>query len=499
MTSEDVLIVTDMSKTFGVVRALRSVDLTVADHEVHGLIGENGSGKSTLTSIIAGAQQPTSGRMVFADADWHPGTTNAALAAGVGMIVQEAGTVPGITVAENMFLGDTRRFSSAGLVRRSEMIRAAQHALQAIGVDDIDAAAPTASLDIQARKLVELARVMLHQPKILIIDETTTALSQIGRDILYRIVDEQKQRGSVIFISHDLEEIMTVCDRLTVLRDGELIRTFDKAQFDESDIRAAMIGRNLEGHYYREDTEPSFSGEVLLEADHITVAGKVHDVSLVVRAGEIVGIGGLSHSGMHELGKALFGAVRTEAGKVTAKGKRITSEQVAVRAALGYVAKDRDTESLSLDASIRDNIASAGLRLIGKGRGGLITRRAETNYVDEPMRQLAVKATSPDQIVGTLSGGNKQKVVFGKWIACGTDILILDCPTRGVDVGVKQAMYQLMTRLKDEGKAIVIVSEEMTELMGMCDRLLVMKDGRVAREFDRSPDLSEMEIIECMI
>ncbi|QKJ20798.1 sugar ABC transporter ATP-binding protein [Microbacterium hominis] len=499
MTNDVVLTIADLSKSFGVVRALKNVDFELRDGEIHGLIGENGSGKSTLTSIVAGQQVADSGAIDFQGERWAPSTVNEALAAGVGMIVQEAGTVSGVSVAENLFLGDTRRFSRFGIVDRRALHDAGRQALAAIGIPDIDPAAMTGSLDIQTRKLVELARVMMHRPKVVVVDETTTALSQDGRDLLYRLMDEQKSRGSVIFISHDLDEIMSVCDRLTVLRDGDIIRTFDKHEFDEDDIRAAMIGRNLEGHYYREDQTPSWGSEIVLEAEHVSVGDKVRDVSLSVRSGEILGIGGLSHSGMHELGKALFGAIRVDSGQVTAQGRRITSEQRAVRASLGYVSKDRDTESLSLTASIRDNIASAGLRIIGRGRAGLITSRAETAYVADPMAQLEIKAPSAETVVSTLSGGNKQKVVFGKWIACGTEVLILDCPTRGVDVGVKQAMYRLMTDLKNEGKAIVIVSEEMTELMGMSDRLLIMKDGQVVREFERSADLNEMEIIECMI
>lgn len=499
MTNDVVLTVTNMSKTFGVVRALKNVDFELRDGEIHGLIGENGSGKSTLTSIVAGSQPSDSGTMVFRGEPWSPATVNQALDAGIGMIVQESGTVPGVSVAENLFLGDTKRFSRFGIVDRGAMNARAAEALDAIGVTDVNPALPTAAFDIQTRKLVELARVMMHDPKVVIVDETTTALSQIGRDLLYGIMNDQKQRGSVIFISHDLEEIMAVCDRLTVLRDGDIIRTFDKADFDEDDIRAAMIGRTMEGHYYREDHTATAGDEVLISADHLMLGDKLRDVSLQVRSGEILGVGGLSHCGMHELGKALFGAVHLESGEVVSQGVKITNERRAVRNALGYVSKDRDTESLSLTASIRDNIASAGLRIIGKGRAGLITGPAENAYVKKPMDQLEIKAPGPGTIVSTLSGGNKQKVVFGKWIACGTEVLILDCPTRGVDVGVKQAMYRLMTELKNEGKAIVLISEEMTELMGMSDRLLIMKDGLVVREFERSADLNEMEIIECMI
>ncbi|MDN4474721.1 sugar ABC transporter ATP-binding protein [Demequina sp. SYSU T00192] len=499
MTNDVVLTVTDMSKSFGVVRALKHVDFELRDGEIHGLIGENGSGKSTMTSIIAGSQPADSGTMLFQGAPWAPATVNESLANGIGMVVQESGTVPGITVAENLFLGETGQFTRFGIVDRRAMNKKASAALEAIGVEDLNPATPAGACDFQTRKLVELARVMMYEPKVVVIDETTTALAQDGRDLLYKAMDTHKTRGAVVFISHDLDEIMSVCDRLTVLRDGDIICTFDKDEFDEGAIRAAMIGRSMEGHYYREDNKATHHDEVWLSATGLNLENKLKDVSIEVRSGEIVGVGGLSHCGMHELGKALFGAAPLESGEVVSRGVKITNERRAVRNAFGYVSKDRDTESLSLTASIRDNIASAGLRLIGKGRAGLITKRAENAYVQTPIDQLEIKAPGAGTIVSTLSGGNKQKVVFGKWIACGTEVLILDCPTRGVDVGVKQAMYRLMTQLKDEGKAIVLISEEMTELMGMSDRLLIMKDGRVVREFERSADLNEMEIIECMI
>ncbi len=499
MKNDVVLTVTDMSKSFGVVRALKNVDFELRDGEIHGLIGENGSGKSTLTSIVAGSQPADSGTMQFQGTRWAPGTVNESLANGIGMVVQESGTVPGISVAENLFLGETGQFARFGIVNRRAMYQKATAALEAIGVEGLNPATPAGACDFQTRKLVELARVMMYDPKVVVIDETTTALAQDGRDLLYRAMEDHKGRGAVIFISHDLDEIMSVCDRLTVLRDGDIITTFDKDDFDEGVIRAAMIGRSMEGHYYREDNKATSNDEVWLSAANLNLDDKLKDVSIDVRSGEIVGVGGLSHCGMHELGKALFGAVALDSGSVESRGIKITNERRAVRNSLGYVSKDRDTESLSLSASIRDNIASAGLRIIGRGRAGLITSGAENAYVKTPMEQLEIKAPSASTVVSTLSGGNKQKVVFGKWIACDTEVLILDCPTRGVDVGVKQAMYRLMTQLKDEGKAIVLISEEMTELMGMSDRLLIMKDGRVVREFERSSDLNEMEIIECMI
>ena len=303
----------------------------------------------------------------------------------------------------------------------------------------------------------------------------------------------------MIFISHDLEEIMEVCDTLTVLRDGHLIRTFRKEEFDADQIRTSMIGRELKGDYYRSDFTPSHMEEVTLTAEHITVPSALEDVSLQLRKGEIVGIGGLSHCGMHTLGKILFGAEHGASGTVTtADGTAITNETVAMKQGIGYVAKDRDVESLTLSASIRDNIAIAGMERFAV-KDFLILGGREKKYVDAQIEALSIKCADRDQQVSQLSGGNKQKVVFGKWIGKDSDILILDCPTRGVDIGVKRAMYQLMVQLKNEGKSILMISEEMPELMGMSDRLIIMKDGKIMKEFMRSSDLSDTEIIKYMI
>ena len=311
-----------------------------------------------------------------------------------------------------------------------------------------------------------------------------------------KLRDEGK---AVLFISHDLDEIMEVCDTLTVLRDGAIIRHFTKDEFDADAIRTSMIGRELQGDYYRSDYTPSHLEEVAVKAEHISLGEALQDVSITVYKGEIVGIGGLSHCGMHPLGKILFGAVKPDSGEVvTGDGVKITSETVAMKQAFGYVSKDRDVESLSLTASIRDNIAIAGMEKYAVNNFLMLNSR-EKVYVDKQISDLSIKCADRDQAVSQLSGGNKQKVVFGKWIGRGSEVLILDCPTRGVDIGVKRAMYQLMTELKNEGKSIIMISEEMPELMGMSDRLIIMKDGRITHEFARSASLSDAEIIQYMI
>lgn len=490
-------------KCFSSTVALDDVELNVYPGEIRGLIGENGSGKSTISTIAAGMQKCDKGEMTFLGEKWQPESMIDALHKGIGIIVQESGTIAGITVAENIFLAEVdpfRIWGGKGPVDRKAMVKAANDVLDNIGVTHIRGDMMMAQLDFQTRKLVEIAKVVMKKPQILIVDETTTALSQDGREILYNIMNSYRDEGrAVIFISHDLDEIMSVCSTLTVLRDGKLIRTFQKEEFDEDLIRTSMIGRELQGDYYRSDFTPSRLEEIALTAEGISVPGVLNDVSLELHKGEIVGIGGLSHCGMHTLGKILFGAEHAAAGRVTvADGTVITNETAAMKKNIGYVAKDRDTESLTLSASIRDNIAIAGMDRFAVSNF-LILGSRERKYVDQQIESLSIKCADRDQQVSQLSGGNKQKVVFGKWIGRGSDILILDCPTRGVDVGVKKAMYELMVQLKNEGKSILMISEEMPELMGMADRLIIMKDGVITKEFTRSADLSDTEIIKYMI
>ena len=498
---EPLLRLKHISKRFGSTIALNDVSLDVFPGEIRGLIGENGSGKSTISSIAAGMPKADSGEMEFLGAEWKPESMVDALERGIGMIVQESGTIPGVTVAENIFLAETKQFRTRlGLIDRRAMNLRADEALKNIGINNVTGSTPMAALDFQSRKLVEIAKVVMKEPKVLVIDETSTALSHDGREIMYGVINRARDEGkAVLFISHDLEEIMEVCDTLTVLRDGKLIRSFTKDEFDADAIRTSMIGRELQGDYYRSDFVPTSRPEVALRADNIVYGDRVKGVDITLHRGEIVGIGGLSHCGMHTLGKVLFGALKPDSGKVTTgDGTEITSTHLAMKKSIGYVSKDRDVESLCLTASIRDNVAIAGMGRYAIG-DFLVLNSREKPYVREQIEALSIKCAGMDQQVSALSGGNKQKVVFGKWIGCGSEILILDCPTRGVDIGVKQAMYQLMTRLKEEGKSILMISEELPELIGMSDRMLIMKDGAVTKTFDRSPDVTDADIINYMI
>lgn len=494
-----VMKVSDLTKTFGPVVALDRVNLEVRRGEIRGLIGENGSGKSTVTSIFSGMQGFDGGKMEYMGKPWRPRSMHDALLRGVGMIVQESGTVPGITVAENLFLNDSRRFSKGKFVNGSEMMKAARRALDEIDADHIDETAVTSTLDMQDRKLVEVAKVMLHDPQILVVDETTTALSQRGRDIIYALMERMKKEDkAVVFISHDLDEIIEKCDTLTVLRDGKIIRTFEKNEFDPELIRTSMIGRRLVGDYYRSDVDSTHFSAVSVEVRNVELSDRLKGVSFDAYAGEILGIGGLSSCGMHALGKVLFGAAKPRSGSVFVNGKPLKNPRSAMKAGVGYAAKDRDLESLCLSASVRDNLSSVGMDRFAKA-GFLVLPSSEKKYVSERIDDMQIKCFSPEQPVSELSGGNKQKVVFAKWIGYGSQVLVLDCPTRGVDIGVKQMMYSLMYKMKNEGKTIIMISEELSELIGMSDRLLIMKDGNIAKEFLRNPELSDADIIGYMV
>ncbi len=492
--------VKDMSKNFGVTQALSHVDFVVKTGEIRGLIGENGSGKSTVSSIIAGLIKASSGDMTYKGKQWNPNTVLEANKAGIAMIVQEAGTIPGISVAENIFLGDYENFKKGLFIDKAAMNSEAKKALDKIGVTNIEPNNLTGLYDIQQRKLIEVAKAMYSDPDVLIIDETTTALSQYGRDILYKIMHEQAKLGkAIMIISHDLDELMEHCDTLTILRDGVVIDNLKKRDYDENDIKQKMVGREISGEYYRVDND-GYADEVVLKADYVTTMEKIMSLSLELHKGEILGIGGLSDCGMHDLGKALYGLEDVVDGSVILQKEgdvKIKNAKTAFKNGMGYVSKDRDMESLELGASIHANIASTGYT---KNRKGLfVSPKLEGDYVGRQIKNLLIKCSGRWQQVRALSGGNKQKVVFGKWVAADSDVLILDCPTRGVDIGVKAAMYQLIYKMKKEGKSIIMISEELPELCGMSDRLLIMKDGKINGEFHRKEGYKDHELINYMI
>ena len=496
---QTILEVIHMDKNFGVTVALNDVSFTLERGHVYGLIGENGSGKSTVSSIIAGMQTATKGDMTYKGQPWKPSSMLEAQENGIGMIVQEAGTIPNITVAENIFLGHEKMFKKGPFIDRAKLTSDAQKLLDELGIKEFKASDRTGKLDMQMRKIIEIAKCMYWKPEILIVDETSTALSLEGRQFLYKVMaNQRKENKTVMFISHDLDEMMEHCDKLTVLRDGVIIGTLDKSEYEPNRIRQMMVGRELKGDYYRSDYE-GYSDEVVLTAKDVTTLHDLLCMNLELHKGEILGIGGLAECGMHTVGKALFGIEKVLDGEVKVKdGTVIKSPRVAIDHRMAYVSKNRDTESLGLSGTIAENIASTGYK-INAVLGNLISFRKEARYVDKQVQDLQIKCAGKNYMVNTLSGGNKQKVVFGKWVASDAEILVLDCPTRGIDVGVKASMYKLFTEMKRAGKSILLISEELQELIGMCDRILIMKDGQVTREVMRAENPTESSLIDYMI
>ena len=380
------------------------------------------------------------------------------------------------------------------------MIVEAKKALSEIGASYINPNQSVDQISFEDRKLIEVAIALCDQPDILILDETTTALSQKGRDVIYSIIEKMKNEGkTVIFISHDLNELKNLSDNITVLRDGCVVNTLSKDEITIEKMRSLMIGRDLTDHYYREDFTNPTRDEIVLKAENISLESKLNDISFELRKGEILGIGGLTDCGMHELCKILFGLTKPTDGKLTVypTGQTIKNAQDAVKHKIAYIPKNREQEAMMLSASIKDNIV---LMSYDKLRyGPFISPSKEKQFAKKQADLLQIKMVSINQFCNFLSGGNKQKVVLSKWIANDSEILIMDCPTRGIDVGVKAAIYKLMEDLTKEGKSIIMVSEELPELLGMSDRIIVLKDGDFSAEFQRGNNWSEEDIIQAMI
>ena len=500
MKKEAILQVNGIYKSFGVVKALKDVSISFLPGEIHGLIGENGSGKSTLSSIISGIYSCNQGEMILDGKVYKPTSIMDGEKHGICMIVQEMGTIGGITVAANVFAGKEELFSRLGIVNRKAMNRAAQEALDKIGASYIKAENKIDEESFENRKIVEIARAMFNDVKVLIIDERTTALSQKGRELIYQIMDRLKDENKVvIFISHDLDELTEHCNTVTVLRDGVYIKTLHGEEIQPDVMRQLMIGREVQDNYYRDDYDDYRGGEDVITVENVCTEGGLKNVSFALKKGEILGIGGLTDSGMHDLGRTVFGLEKCEKGSVylSSSSEKIQSPQKAIRHKIGYVSKNRDKESILNQSNIMDNICLPSYDKIKQGI--YIAPKAEKNLAEQESNVLKIKMSSLKQLCGQLSGGNKQKVALAKWLGNDSDILILDCPTRGIDVGVKAAIYKLMDDYRKEGKSILMISEELPELIGMSDRILILKDGMISKEFDRSRDLTESEAIKYMI
>lgn len=463
-----------IQKRFGATRALRGVSLEVRSGEVLALIGENGAGKSTLMKVLSGAHAPDEGRMELAGNRYAPTGPLAARRAGVGMIYQELNLAPDLTVEDNIMLGQER--SRFGVLNRREQRGVVHEALELLGHPDLKPEALVRHLSVGVQQLVEIARVLTSQSKVIVFDEPTSSLTQEDAKHLFEVIEKLKASGmGVIYISHFLEEIREVGDRFVVLRDGESVGHGSLADIGEAEIVALMVGRTVDELFPK---IPHQSGDVLVTVENLSGHNTPEDVSLEIRRGEILGISGLVGAGRTEFLRCLFGLDPVTSGRIQIAGA--TSRQTPhsrIQAGLGLVSEDRKGEGLAQSCSLADNLTYS--RLTPYSTAGFLNLSKRRTAVKEWLNRLQVKFHSQDQPVQELSGGNQQKVAIARVMHQEAEILLLDEPTRGIDVGTKSEIYRLMGELAAQGKAIVFVSSYLTELLAICDRVAVMARGRL--------------------
>lgn len=476
MPREPLLQLCDIRKRFGGVVALDGVDLTVHAGTVHALLGENGAGKSTLIKTVAGVHEPDTGSIFVDGKRTRIPDTATAEALGIATIHQELNLVPSMSVAENITLG--RRPRRMGLVKRTEMRRIAQDALDRIGLR-VALDRPVGALGIAHQQLIEIAKALSVDARILVLDEPTAALTDTETEHLFGILRDLRRRGvGMVFISHHLDEIATIGDSVTVLRDGAYVDEVP-AQAPQSQLVQLMVGRSIDQLYPRAASVP---GQVRLELRGLSSKGSFADISLSVRAGEVVGLAGLVGAGRTELLRAISGADGYDTGQVLLDGSVVPSSHVsaAVSAGIGHVPEDRKQQGLVPGLPVEDNLGLATLSR--SAHGPLADIGGQRSRAREVSDQLRIKLDSVRQPVAALSGGNQQKVVFGRWLLARSTVLLLDEPTRGVDVGSKVELYELINSLTSQGSAVLLASSELPEILGISDRVLVMAGGRIAGE-----------------
>ena len=474
-----VLHLTGVRKTFGPIVALRHMDLTVRAGRVHTILGENGAGKSTLMKILAGVQLPTEGDITLGGKDFRPRTPQEAAAAGLAIVFQELSLCNNLTVAENILA--TREPTRMGFISDRKLVAQARALVAELGLP-LDVNARVADLSIAQRQLVEIAKGLSHDARVVIFDEPTSSLSDSEAEILFRIIGKLTAQGkAVIYISHRMEEIMRLSDDITVVRDGEYVATVEKDDTTIDALIAMMVGRRMDEIYPpRLDAVAPPSDTPMLSVSGLTRKDAFEDVSFDLAAGEILGVFGLVGSGRSEVMNALFGMLPPDTGRIEVDGAevRITSAAQAITQGIGFVTENRKEQGLVLSHGLRPNVTMAALERFS-GRGFMRSGPERAAARDE-VKRLGIRTGSIETVTGTLSGGNQQKVVLAKWLATKPRILILDEPTRGVDVGAKFEIYRIIRELASEGTAILMVSSELPEVLGMADRVMIMSEGRVA-------------------
>ncbi len=482
-STEPLLRLRGITKRYGGVRALEEVDLAVRAGRIHAILGENGAGKSSLIKCIAGVVQPDAGTMSLDGAAVRFPSPAAANAAGVVCIFQELSLIPDLSVADNIMISNPpRRF---GMIDGRAQRRMAEAALARAGAGNIHPLELVKNLPLSRRQLVEIAKALARNPRLLILDEATSALTAADVETVFRVLKALRAQGlALLYISHRMDEIAELADDCSVFRNGRHVATFPAGTKSDGEVIAMMIGREY-SHVFPPKPAPVPTGPTpTLAVRDLSWGETLAGISFEVRAGEIVGLGGLDGQGQRELLLALFGVLRGVTGQVVIEGRPVSiggpGDAKAPANGMALIPEDRKTEGLMLPMSVGENLCFASLERLS--RGGVLDKAAERRAVGEMVKLLAVKTASPDTPVGALSGGNQQKVVVAKWLMNSPRIILLNDPTRGIDVGTKQEMYRLLRKLADEGAAILLYSTDYAELIGCCDRVLVLYGGAVRRE-----------------
>lgn len=491
MVSEYIVELKNITKRFPGVVALRNMNLQIKPGEIHGLIGENGAGKSTLIKVLTGVYMAEEGEIWVDGKQRHFQSPEDSRDAGVACVYQELNIVKLLSITDNVFIGRGIK-NKSGLLDYPAMHKEAKAALAQLGLD-IDPRTQCAKIGMGLQQMVEIAKAIQLNAKMIIMDEPTSSLGEKEVDQLMDTVRKLKAKGvAVLFVSHKLEELFELCDRVTVMRDGEHIVTDDIKNMTNDSLINAMVGRSLDNLFPK---EYGVKGEAALKVEHLEETGVIHDVSFEAYNGQILGFAGLVGAGRTETMRAIFGADHLDSGNIYINGKKVKNRtpDEAIRNGIAFLTEDRKNQGLVLSQSVSTNLILASMKKFAKTsliQGGKVKKSGE-----DMVNQLRIKTPSINEIVGQLSGGNQQKVVIGKWINADADVYIFDEPTRGIDVGAKIEVYNVMNSLVKQGKCVIMVSSELPEILGMSDRVIIMREGKVMGEIDRETDQFNQESI----
>lgn len=469
-----------INKAFGSNQVLHDAGFVLEDGEVHALMGENGAGKSTLMKILTGVYKKDAGTITIDGKEVNFKNPQEAEKAGIVFIYQELNVLYDLTVEENLFMGKeiTKFF---GICDKKAMRAKAQEVMEKMGVN-IPVDAVMSDLSVGQQQMVEICKALMVDARVLIMDEPTAALTERETESLFKVMKSLREKGvSIVYISHRMEEIFELCDRITILRDGSYIGTEKISEIDMDGVVRMMIGREIGERFPKRDVK---IGDVVLRVEGLTREGLFHDVSFDVRAGEVLGVAGLMGAGRTEIMRAIFGCIPKDQGNIYIEGQkvRIKNPEQAIKAGIGFITEDRKTEGLLLEKSISDNIEIVNLKTVSQK--GVLSRKKEKDLVKKEIEEFHIKCFGPWHECNNLSGGNQQKVVLAKWIATNPKILILDEPTRGVDIGAKKEIYNVINQMAALGVAVVMVSSELPEVLGMSDRIMVVREGEVRGVLD---------------